>query len=182
MKVIFLDIDGVLNTSETFIRRKNKYFKTGIYDLEIDLFRVEYLKQIIDETDAKIVLSSSWRSYFLKFDKEIIPATLKAVELCNIFNKYNIEIYDITSKDNNLTRGTQINMWLNDNAVDSFVILDDESSHLQEFIGKELIKTSKVKDGEILTNMDDCLGLSPEDVEKAISILNCKNKVKKISV
>lgn len=179
MKVIFLDIDGVLNTSETFIRRKEKYFKTGTYDLEIDLFRVGYLKQIIDETDAKIVLTSSWRSDFNKQKNKIIPRTEKAVELCYLFNQYGIEIYDITTKNNELTRGTQINMWLNENEVDSFVILDDESSHLQEFIGKELIKTSKVKDGEILMNMDDCLGLSSDDVEKAITILNCKRKVLK---
>ena len=64
MKVIFLDVDGVLNTSKTFIERKEKHDKTGIWDLEIDEFRVEYLKQIIDATDAKVVLSSAWKKDF----------------------------------------------------------------------------------------------------------------------
>ncbi len=177
MKIIFLDIDGVLNTSETFIKRKEKYNQTGILDIEIDEFRVEYLKQIIDKTGAKIVLSSSWRLFFNKENDRIIPRNKKGLELYNLFNKYDIEIYDITTKDNYLKREEQINMWLNDNDVDSFAVIDDESSDLQSFIGKELIKTSFTKDGEILMNMDDCLGLCEEHIQEAINILNSKTKV-----
>ena len=35
MKIIFLDIDGVLNTSETFRKRRQKYKETKILDIEI---------------------------------------------------------------------------------------------------------------------------------------------------
>ena len=61
MKVIFLDIDGVLNTSQTFIEIDNEFIKTGKRRIEIDLDRVELLKEIVDATGAVIVLSSSWR-------------------------------------------------------------------------------------------------------------------------
>ena len=142
MKVIFLDIDGVLNTSKTYVDRKNKYMKTGILDLDIDEFRVGYLKEILDKTDAKIVLSSSWRHFFYKNEQIVVPRTKKGLELYDLLNKYKIEIYDITTKNNYLKREEQINLWLSQREdVDSFVVIDDESSDLQSFIGKELIKT-----------------------------------------
>lgn len=62
MKVIFLDIDGVLNTQQTFMKIYEEWKKTGERRTEIDLERVGFLKEIVAATDAKIVLSSSWRS------------------------------------------------------------------------------------------------------------------------
>ena len=57
MKIIFLDIDGVLNSIGWVERTKG----TAYEDKEIDPSKVRLLKQIIDKTDAKIVLSSTWR-------------------------------------------------------------------------------------------------------------------------
>ena len=90
MKVIFLDIDGVLNTEDTFRKMID-----GFLDIEIDEFRVEYLKKIVDATDAKIVLSSSWKIFFVKKNNMIVPLRGKAVQLMNILEKYNLSIYDI---------------------------------------------------------------------------------------
>ena len=81
MKVIFLDIDGVLNTSEIFIEQSKNYKQKGIYNVEIDEFRVEYLKQIIEKTNAKIVLSSSWRYFFVKENDIVLPKTQKGLDL-----------------------------------------------------------------------------------------------------
>ena len=78
MKVIFLDIDGVLNSDEYFDRIKNLEI-TGIEE-QIDIKKVELLKKAIDETGAKVVLSSSWRY------------TRKAQDLKNLLLKYNIFI------------------------------------------------------------------------------------------
>ena len=179
MKVIFLDIDGVLNTSQTFINRYKKYYETGVYDLEIDIFRLEYLKEIIDRTNAKIVLSSSWRLFFEVNNNKVIPRTKKGLSLYELLNKYDIEIYDITTKNNYLKREEQIDLWLNEHdSVDSFVIIDDESSHLQRFINNGLIKTSTVRDGEILENMDDCIGLCEEHISMIVDILNSKKKIR----
>lgn len=92
MKVIFLDIDGVMNT-EAGIMKFHKLYDEGKmsideYIYEHDLPGDEHmlpLKYILEATDAKIVLSSSWR---------VMPRCLK--KITKRFNKYNVEIYDRT--------------------------------------------------------------------------------------
>ena len=64
MKIIFLDIDGVLN-SEMYEWSRGE----DRADNRIDLSRVRLLKDIVSATDAKIVLSSTWR---LDWDKSHI--------------------------------------------------------------------------------------------------------------
>ncbi len=61
-KVIFLDLDGVLNTEEYFNSLKEKGLPTE--DAFGNLFSpnaVANLQQIVDATNAQIVVSSSWR-------------------------------------------------------------------------------------------------------------------------
>ena len=68
MKVIFLDIDGVLNANEDFGgRSKPNPSIHGI--LGITTTRLNRLKQIIDKTDAKIVLTSSWKEAYINIWK-----------------------------------------------------------------------------------------------------------------
>ncbi len=181
MKVIFLDIDGVLNTSKTFIERKHHWQKTGIWTLEIDEFRVEYLKRIIDETEAKVVLSSTWKKDFENIDGKVVPIHEKGVALLNVLKKYDIELYDILKKGYSLPREDLITIWLNEHPnVESFIVIDDETTHLKRFIGKELIKTSFLPEGVMLKNMDDCIGLCEDHIEIAIKKLN-KAKTKKLT-
>ena len=45
MKVIFLDIDGVLNTIDTFKMRKEIYNKYGVIIPRIDLYRIDLIKE-----------------------------------------------------------------------------------------------------------------------------------------
>lgn len=178
MKVIFLDIDGVLNTSETFKIREQIEKETGIWNIEIDEFRVAYLKQIIDETGAKVVLSSSWKKDFENIDGKVVPIHEKGEGLLNILNKHGIGLYDILKKGYDLNREDLITIWLSEHPnVESFIIIDDETTHLKRFVGKELIKTSILEAGVMLKNMDDCIGLCEEHILIAINKLN--NKVLK---
>ena len=62
MKVIFLDVDGVLNCQKT--EAKCRGF------IGVDSKKVKLLKKIVDATDAKIVLSSSWKIGWWKYHKE----------------------------------------------------------------------------------------------------------------
>lgn len=186
MKVIFLDIDGVLNTMDTEKRNREEYLKTGIMKIEIDEFRIGYLKQIVDKTGALIVLSSSLRYRFKKEgDRLIAGGNRYAMEFIELFKKYGLSLYDVTPTirdefGNSGNRQEEIKLWLSyhDN-IDGFVILDDETTFLMEFVGTNLIKLNTLKVGELLKDASSCTGINEEDIEKAIDILNNKALVKK---
>jgi HAD domain in Swiss Army Knife RNA repair proteins len=107
-KVIFLDVDGVLNTPK-FVYRNGG---TAIDDILVDI-----VVNIVKSTNAEIVLSSSWR--IDENDKRIVFET---------FKQRNIEIIDCTpwiSQNRWVERNEEIRAWLDKNEVDKFAIIDD---------------------------------------------------------
>ena len=56
MKLIFLDYDGVMNTPKYIRDNIERYHRDPI-----DTPHVEILNEIVEETGALIVLSTSWR-------------------------------------------------------------------------------------------------------------------------
>ena len=66
MKVIFLDIDGVLNSDTDFFELRK--FGHPVNEIKgskvINRGCLALLQQIIEDTDAKIVLSSTWRHHY----------------------------------------------------------------------------------------------------------------------
>ncbi len=77
MKVIFLDIDGVLNS----IKFDRLRMRDGRSDF-IDESRLPLLKQIVDSTGAVIVLSTTWRVHWEKDEN-----------LCDNFGKYMVDTF-----------------------------------------------------------------------------------------
>ena len=62
MKIIFLDFDGVMDTAYyDHVLAKEGKPGNDKYGTIFDLYCVQNLKRIIDETGAKIVVSSSWK-------------------------------------------------------------------------------------------------------------------------
>lgn len=125
MKVIFLDIDGVLNSANFF---KKKHEETGLTQggsriESIDPDALRLLEQIIEETDAKIVVSSCWR---IGRTTEELQGLLKGAG----FKHYD-RIIDRTNKIGSFAtkRGDEIEEWLSRNSVQrgDVVILDDDS-------------------------------------------------------
>ncbi len=120
-KIIFLDIDGVLNNHETLAK---KYRGSGI--MGVDPYRVLLLNRIVEATGAEIVLSSSWRH-----GTEESLKTLKTT----------IGFIDITGTCCSGIRGVEIHNWLTKNvkgfSSDGYkkgehkvAILDDDSDML----------------------------------------------------
>lgn len=117
MKIIFLDIDGVLNSFKYDLER-------GEGDGDIDVTRLPLLKSLVDKTGARIVISSSWRKHW---DKDEIERTPKGEEINLTFEKAGLSIYDKTPDDEVVDgRTAQIKLWLKEHReVSSFVIFDD---------------------------------------------------------
>lgn len=160
-KIIFLDIDGVLNSNKYF---ENNYLKhklikrtldDNIYDdvkekmLQIDNTRVDILKEICDVTGAKIVISSLWKRNRLYpyIEKELI--------------KLGLPIIDKTINLKGNRKGEEIKIYLYEHKVDNYVIVDDEV--FDDFID--------LMDRLIKTSYYDKMGLEEEHKEKMIKIL-----------
>ena len=107
MKVIFLDIDGVLNNFGLISRYGFDYIDEGC---------VLLLAQVVKSTRAEIVLSSSWRRE--EYDLSLAKAALERADL---------EIKDCTPWLNGRARVYEIKQWLEEHpGVTKFVILDDD--------------------------------------------------------
>lgn len=125
INIIFLDIDGVLNT-ERFIKYQVENHESDYYlaDYNFDPICMNNLKSLIDETNALIVLSSSWR-----LNNKLIDIIL------GNFKQYGIDkgILDITPLLHT-TRGLEINHWLNKQSCKdiNYVILDDEDFDIKD--------------------------------------------------
>lgn len=176
IKVIFLDIDGVLNDEQTFID-VHKYWKdTGNRKVEINIDMVKRLKEIVDNTGAKIVLSSSWRfGWDLIKDGECIPKSDHDKELNSILIEHGLSIYSKTGRSDDGKRHKEISEWLrtHQDIVSSFVIIDDETCDLMNYYNYGLVvKTSFRPAGEMIKDMKDCSGLQDTHVLQAIDILN----------
>ncbi len=155
-KIVFLDIDGVLNSK--------RYDRTrGENDGNIDESRMPLLKQIIDETGAEIVLSSSWRKHWEPSEKECDE---NGKILNGIFGKFGLQISAKTPMIASERRGDEVLEWLDKNGKDvvAFVILDDYPFGWGS-LTESLIKTDK----------DIGRGLEERHVLAAIDRLNEKN-------
>ena len=155
MKIIFLDIDGVLNTPKSSSRCENH--------IGIDGDKILRLKKIVDETNAKIVLISTWKENWEGLKSRKIYQDCFANYLDVKFQKYNLEVYDKTPNRYEgifLGRGEGILAYLEDKKIESFVIIDDlqfdyDSCDLTDYF--------------IQTNVN--VGLTDENVQSAIAIL-----------
>lgn len=181
MKIIFLDIDGVLNgwdLSEYFIYKlwrlipvkTVKYFiKTKLsHYTSIDKKRVKRLSTICKNTGAKIVLSSSWRGGLLNQQGIRDYHSDRNKLFWNLIDKYHIEVIDKTPRlKSSSKREDEIKAWLSEHSeVDNFIILDDEDADLQCFVGNHLVKTS------YKCFVNEYSGLSKVHVKQSIKLLN----------
>jgi len=114
-KVIFLDIDGVLNCLTTKERH-------GPF-LGIDQKLVKIFNKIIRKTRAKVVLSSTWRLH---------SGWLKTMEENGLKCEFLGRTISLSGTHSAVGRGLEINKWLNENKVDKYCIIDDDDNMLPE--------------------------------------------------
>lgn len=151
MKVIFLDIDGVLNHQkhyEWLMTTNEPTPMQRVYPYsEFNPKSCQLLNEIIKETDAQIVVSSSWR----------LDGLAKINKLFRFFGLPNA--IDVTPCLNT-ARGIEIDAWLAAHPeVDKYVILDDDEDMNKHQL-PYFIKTNPYENG-----------LNEEVKNKAIKIL-----------
>ena len=154
MNVIFLDIDGVLNCADT----KEKEPR-GCIGVEDDLAAL--LAEIVQETRAKIVLTSTWQQGW-----DPVSPDRSAQYLNQKLAAHGLKIADKTGKWQATDRGEGIRDWLKRNPhAKRWVVLDDEIYWDFEAQGimPHLIQTD-FYDG----------GLQPRHVKQAISMLSSR--------
>ena len=151
MNILFLDVDGVLNTSKrkTYLQRlmkkgeitRKEFFDT--WDLPYS-DTMNNLKKLVDKYKFKIVLISSWRQY---------PDKLR--KLKKVFKEYGLGIYSqvdnyvdlfFVDMDKNkiininkiqertTDKGALIQKWLNEHKkVKPFLIISDTIEDIKEY-------------------------------------------------
>ena len=148
MKIIFLDVDGVLNNDKTADTIP------VIRYIGLDQDKIDLLQKIVSATDAKIVLSSTWRRYTECFEYLIKrlgqDLSNKIIGRTPVLwkNRYD-EIVHWLSEQNNIT---------------DFIVLDDLDDEDLEKFGDKFIKTLYT------------VGLTEELTDIAIKKLNSNHK------
>jgi hypothetical protein len=165
IKVIFLDIDGVLNSLRSCERNKGK----EIRQMMPDKIHLDPLKKIIKSTKAKIVISSAWRigcpsSGMWEYFFEALGYSFKVIGVTP-------SLFD--AEQHRLARGYEIDKWINSRdeeakkkhaenwlitPVGRFVIIDDDGDMVH--LSDHLFQTDAVD------------GLTEEIADRVIEYLN----------
>jgi hypothetical protein len=182
IKIVFLDIDGVLNGHtywDSLVWRI--FWRLGLRKLHRKLFRAPYgvheekirrLGKIIEKTGALCVMTSSWRDAYFSEDSNYALSNI--LELKTLFEKYHIKVIDRTGRDSHGRRQNEILEWLAKHQDEyeyiSFCILDDEADYLKIFMDDKLVITTNRPYVKLHWMGRD--GLQDKHVRKAIKILN----------
>ncbi len=161
-KVIFLDIDGVLN-SNFWNADHQREISDGKY---IDVGKVKLLSKLVERAGASIILHSGWRFWF---GDDLKPLRPEAGYLASLLGNEGMEVAgmtpDLTTEEIRRTKkfskvkADEILMWLkNHPETERWVVIDDLELH-----NDEIAKYQVMTDSEC--------GLTDADVEKALEIL-----------
>ena len=163
MNVLFLDVDGVLN-SKFWDESHQMEISDGKY---IDTEKVSLLSKLVKSTKASIVLHSGWRFWF---DENLKPTRKEAEHLVSLLEKEGMSISGVTpdltteeirkTKKFSKVKADEILTWLREHEdTENWVVLDDLDLH-NEAIARH----------QVMTNPE--YGLIEDDATKAIKMLN----------
>ena len=155
MNVIFLDIDGVLNSPNYTKRYKEMQTKKERVYKNIDDNALNYLQKLQNKYDAKIVLTSTWRKWHNlisidKFKKSIKENPITEEErtedyanLRTLYEKlrleYDLDLDDMTDDLQNRMLEIQLYLLLH-KEIEKFVILDDNDENFTEMFEEQFVQ------------------------------------------
>lgn len=182
MRIIFLDVDGVLNNSKT----EDKVCGwTGI-----DPKLLQNLKYIYDESnkdeETKIIVSSSWKYDEVRAIKDAKLGYEKADNIYSILverlNNAGMEVLGYTTETRSAwERGEGISKWIEEynkdhEPISNYVILDDEEFDFSDYedLYKRFVRTVLPTRGGHDSHSykyEVGSGIQQRHIEKALSIL-----------
>jgi hypothetical protein len=144
VKIIFLDVDGVL-------RR--------VQDRHLNPILIENINILIEKTGAKVVISSSWKENGLDYVKEKLNLRGDVIDITPSFTMSGKSSYNI-----DVPRGIEIREWIEEYTtmeqyVGNYVIIDDSI---------DILYSQK----DVFVRCDQTKGFNTECLNKAIDILN----------
>ena len=146
MNYIFLDIDGVLNNEKHYKKQHKKYGgRFCCENMPFNARSIKNLRKIIDKTNSKIVLSSSWR----RIEKCMTILKARLIE-------YGIKIYSVTPFIDGC-RGKEILKWCKENLKenDKILIIDDNMYDIGNYYNsKEIVKIDGYKGLTVLKTLE----------------------------
>lgn len=175
MKIIFLDIDGVLNSGDWYRKRHEEvpqHEQSAQYPFyEFDPELVSNLNFIIQKTEAKVVVSSTWRIADLQAILESVGFIGEVIDKTKSFY--------LKGESYTIPRGCEIAEWLDNRG--NYRRINWSKEKQRECIEKALVKNYIILDDDsdmLLKQKEHFVhttwksGLTLELAEKAIGILN----------
>lgn len=161
-RVLFLDIDGVLN-SNFWNDNHQREISDGTL---IDEQKIKLLAQLVKKTKIKIILHSGWRIWF---NDKLKPTRKEAQRLVEMLAEEGLTIDGVTpdltteeirrTKKFSMVKADEILLWLKEHGdVIAWVVLDDLDLH-------------NIQVEEHQVKPDQKVGLTMDDVRMAEEIL-----------
>lgn len=167
MKVIFLDLDGVLNTGAQWTAGTSRRNQRDSYGDPFCDDAVHQLGRILEATSAEIVISSTWRMSGLGVMRDLwvnrsLPGTI--YDITPVFSSIRgLEVSDWLGKHRFFPHLMDTPRWaeiqVEEGAVTNYCIIDDDSDFL-------------LYQGPHFVHCNAQTGLTPDLADKAIRILN----------
>ena len=166
MKVLFLDIDGVLNCVYPTPSDDNEWVDLDEWRYGLNPQLVARLRFIIANTDCRIVVSSSWRHHTNYAPYQ--PNRNWRDVLAEKLHRTRDEVFaGETGYDKQGRRGVEILQWLSDHPTNSFCVVDDEVVDILPYIDNSKVVKTDMK-----------YGLTIEEAKCIIDVLNNKGEQK----
>lgn len=161
-KIIFLDIDGVCTSmNET----PGSYHNHNLSEYGLSPTCMKNLKELISNTNAKIIISSNWRMHGTK--KYVVDNGKKLKNpIVMLLDEIGDDVIGMLPNTPIKHKADALIQWFDENDFfGNYVILDDDKNeHIQD------VDLYSIKDHLVMT--DEKYGLSANDCKKAKAILN----------
>jgi len=144
MKIIFLDIDGVLNSKRTPNPRKFPFI--------VDPILLERLRRLLEMSGAEVVLSSNWRHD---------PSGMFAAR------HYGVPFVDTTADLPGRARADVILDWVRRHPdVERFIVIDDEDDELDALPLFQPLRSTGLTDEIVEAAADYLNGKTDKDMRR----------------